>query len=236
MTTTLKPAPAYEQIKTYLREEITSGNLSEGNRIPSENLLAKQFGVARMTANRAVVDLVHQGVLRRVKGSGTFVAPTRYESTVVEIRSINRDVALRGHIHRAKVLFNAEVTPSEVISDELGGARNDRVFHTQMLHYENEQAIQLEYRWVNPQAAPEYLAQDLSQITPTEYLLRVAPLQKVEYRIRAENSSPEVAWALELETGAPVLVLRRRTFSFDTPVTVVELYHPAGRFEFSGSF
>lgn len=228
--------PAYERIKAHLREMITSGNLKEGDRIPSENLLAKEFGVVRMTANRAIIDLVHEGALHRVKGSGTFVSPARYDSTIVEIRSIADEIASRGHSHSAKVLFNAPVSPSETIANALCLQTNSSAFHTQLLHYESGRAIQLEDRWVNPKAAPNYLEQDFTKITPTEYLLGAVPLQRAEFRIRAEIPSESASQALDLGSNEPVLVLRRRTFTRDTPVTIAELYHPASRFEFSGAF
>ncbi len=235
MTDTQGTEPIYQQIKTYLRDEITLGNLKEGDRIPSENLLAKEFGVVRMTANRAIIDLVHEGVLHRVKGSGTFVSPARYDSAIVEIRSIADEIASRGHSHSARVLFHSLVSASEAIASELCLGTNISAYHTQLLHYENDRAIQLEDRWVNPKAAPNYLEQDFTKITPTEYLLGAVPLQRAEFRIRAEIPSDSSSRALALGANEPVLVLRRRTFTGETPVTIAELYHPASRFELSGS-
>lgn len=59
------------------------------------------------------------------------------------------------------------------------------VFHSRVLHFENDLPIQLEERWVNPALAPEYARQDFTKITPNQYLMVAAPLQRVEYRIEA---------------------------------------------------
>ncbi len=235
MSTNLE-APVYEQIKSFLLREIGEGRLRAGDRVPSENELARLFGVVRMTANRAVVDLVHEGVLRRVKGSGTFVSPARYGSTLVEIRDIRSEVLERGHAYRSELLTAGAVDLNQTQAAELGMEPGQKAYFTEMLHLEDGVPIQLERRLVNPAAAPEYPGQDFTSVTPTNYLLQVAPLQRAEYRIRAEAASDPVARTLRLEQHEPLLVLWRRTFSPATIVTVAELYHPASRFEFTGTF
>lgn len=229
-------APAYEKIKTFLLEEIEAGKLRSGDRVPSENELARLFGVVRMTANRAVLDLVHEGVLHRVKGSGTYVSPARYGSTLVEIRDIRSEVLARGHAYQAQLLGSEEVALNPSQAEDLGMKPSEHAYFTEMLHLEDGVPIQLERRLVNPAAAPEYLEQDFAAITPTNYLLQVAPLQRAEYRIRAEAATGQIARMLRLEPHEPLLVLWRRTFSPTLIVTVAELYHPAGRFEFTGTF
>ena len=229
-------APVYEQIKSFLLGEIGEGRLRSGDRVPSENELARLFGVARMTANRAVVDLVHEGVLHRVKGSGTFVSQARYGSTLVEIRDIRSEVVARGHAYRAKLLTSGVVTLNQSQAAELDMEPGQQAYSTEMLHMEDGVPIQLERRLVKPTAAPGYLDQDFTSVTPTNYLLQVAPLQRAEYRIRAEAPSDSITRTLRLAPHEPVLVLWRRTFSPTTTVTVAELYHPASRFEFTGDF
>ncbi len=65
--------PAYEQVKRRLREMIVSGTWARGEQIPPEPEIAKQLGVSRMTANRALSELAQEGWLTRRKGMGTFV-------------------------------------------------------------------------------------------------------------------------------------------------------------------
>ena len=66
--------PKFTQIKQFIFEQIESGNWLEKQRVPSENELATQFAVSRMTARRALQELTDEGVLSRSQGSGTFVA------------------------------------------------------------------------------------------------------------------------------------------------------------------
>jgi GntR family histidine utilization transcriptional repressor len=80
--------PIFQRIKDYLVGEIASGRWKEGDLVPSEQALVRQFGVSRMTVNRAVRELTAEQVLTRRQGAGTFVAPQKYQASLVEIRNI----------------------------------------------------------------------------------------------------------------------------------------------------
>jgi len=68
------PKPPYKQIKEYLLNNIKSGKYNPGDKIESENRLAEMFGVSRLTARKAVGELVQEGYFVRVQGMGTFVS------------------------------------------------------------------------------------------------------------------------------------------------------------------
>jgi DNA-binding transcriptional regulator YhcF (GntR family) len=72
--------PIFQRIKDYLLAQIAAGQWKEGDVIPSEQALVKQFGVSRMTVNRAVRELTAEQVLTRRQGSGTFVAAQKYQA------------------------------------------------------------------------------------------------------------------------------------------------------------
>lgn len=65
--------PKYEEIKQELLEEIRQGEFLPGHSFISESMICRRFGVSRITAVRALNDLVQQGVLTRRQGKGTFV-------------------------------------------------------------------------------------------------------------------------------------------------------------------
>ncbi|MDB5873075.1 MAG: histidine utilization repressor, partial [Ramlibacter sp.] len=78
----------YEQVKEFISRKIQDGTWPAGHRLPSEHELVAQFGVARMTVNRALRELVEQGRITRVAGVGSFVAEDKPQSTLLQIANI----------------------------------------------------------------------------------------------------------------------------------------------------
>ena len=64
----------WRQLADLIRRQIESGELPRGRRVPSENTLAREYGVTRGTAKKALDSLVEVGLVRRVQGRGTFAA------------------------------------------------------------------------------------------------------------------------------------------------------------------
>jgi GntR family histidine utilization transcriptional repressor len=233
---TTDTAPIYQRIKDYLLKQIQAGNWKEGDAIPSEAMLAEQFKVSRMTVNRAVRELTTEQILTRVQGSGTYVAQHKYQATLVEIKSIAEEIRSRGHAHRSELheLKSAAAQPSMALQFQVQPGHT--LFHSVIVHFENDIAIQVEDRWVNSELAPDYLRQNFSLITPNEYLVAVAPLQGVDYRIEAVVPPKAIADMLHINTREACLVLHRKTRSQAKIATIVTMWHPGKHYQFAGSF
>ena len=228
--------PIYQAIKDHLLAGVHAGQWQEGAAIPSEQALATQFGVSRMTVNRAVRELTAEQVLFRIQGSGTYVARHKYQSTLVDIKNIAEEVRARGHAHSSELHLLERGKASELLALQFGVKPKQLLFHTVIVHFENAVPIQLEDRWVNPVVAPDYLRQDFSQATPNEYLVAVAPLQGVHYSIEALLAPPDIAEMLKISASESCLVLKRRTLSKSVVASVVTMWHPGSRYQFAGSF
>lgn len=228
--------PAFQRVKAHVLAQIHAGVWKEGDAIPGEEALAREFGVSRMTVNRAIRELSDEQIVERVQGSGTFVAQQKYQATLVEIRNIADEIAARGHHHRSELQLLERAKASDVLARRFGLKAGDALFHSVVVHFENDQPIQVEDRHVNPQVAPDYLAQDFTTQTPNAYLMRVAPLQGVSFVIEAVLPPPAVAEMLAMPAGEPCLVLRRQTRSMGRVASVAAMWHPASRYQFTGSF
>ena len=229
-------APAYQGIKDFILARIHAGEWGEGDQVPSENELAREFKVARMTVNRALRELTAEQVLTRVQGAGTFVARPKYESTLVAIRSISDEIAARGHRYCARVLSLGATVADAALAEEMQLKPGSPIFHSRLLHFENDEPVQFEERWVNPATAPDYALQDFTQITPNQYLVRVAPLSRVEYRIEAALPEPDTRAHLTMAADEPCLVLHRRTWTQALVASIANLWHPGSRYRFTGHF
>lgn len=228
--------PAFQRIKDYLLAEIHAGHWKEGDAIPSEQALARQFAVSRMTVNRAVRELTAEQVLTRVQGSGTYVAQHKYQATLVEIKSIAEEIRGRGHAHRSELHLLERGKATEYMALPFEARVGRPLFHSVIVHFENGIPIQVEDRWVNPEVAPDYMQLDFSATTPNEYLMAAAPLQGVNYSIEALPAPREIADMLHLQPKEPCLVLKRRTWSKGLVASVVTMWHPGSRYQFAGGF
>lgn len=226
--------PRFVKIKSKLLEQIESGQLMPGDQVPSENQLAEAFSVSRMTARRALSDLVSEGILLRSQGLGTFVADHRPMSSMLEIKSINEEISQRGHAYTNKMISIETILANEQQSALLDVKAQSKVFHSKIVHMENAVAVQLEDRLVNPLWAPEYLLQNFGQITANQYLSKVAPLTQADHSIEAILPPAEVAELLNISSHQPCLQVSRRTYSAKGVVSYALLTHPGNRYRMGG--
>jgi len=224
-----KPAK-YSVIKQFICEKIESGQWLQHSKVPSENELTLQFDVSRMTARRALQDLTEQGILVRSQGAGTFVATFKSQSSLLEIRNISDEISERGHKHHAKQLMLKSIAVNKEIAILLNLKNNEHVFYSEVLHFENDEPIQLEQRFVNASLVPDYLLQSFNKITPHEYLSSVAPLTEATHEIEAILADENICQLLNIQASAPCLQVKRRTWSKQGVVTAATLTSPGGKY------
>ncbi len=228
--------PAYLRIKAWVLAQIRGRIWNEGDAVPSEARLAAQFGVSRMTVNRAMRELRDEGAVVRVQGSGTYVARSKYEFTLVAIRSIDEEIRSRGHEHRSEMQRLERCAADDALAAAFSLPHGTVLYHSVLLHFENGEPIQVEDRYVNPSVAPQYMDAHFAHETPSAYLLREAPLASVQFAIEACAAPDDIAAWLRVDAGEAALVLRRRTLSQGQVASVLAMWHPADRFQFTGSF
>lgn len=235
-----KPQPAYQQIKQAILSNIHSGQWKAGDAIPTEMALTEQFGVSRMTVNRALKELSEEKVLERRQGSGTFVAQQHFNHTFVEVRNIAHDIQADNHHYLAKVLEKTTVDfaqlPQAVQQQFLlaNQAAVDRIALVKIVHYADGVPLQLEERWVDMNLVKDFLEQDFTQVNTSDFLISRVPLERGEYTISAQFAPLEVVTALKMSKDEPALLLNRLTFSQGHVVTVVNMWHAGNRYQFHG--
>ncbi len=222
--------PRFQHIKSVLLDKIIHGEMQSGDRVPSENQLAEQYQVSRMTARRALTELVDEGILARSQGLGTFVADHRPMSSMLEIRSIQDEIKQRGHKYGNLQIIKQSILATEQQSAWLGVEHNSEIFHTQIVHLENDLPVQVEDRLVNPAWAPNYLQQNFALTSANKYLNKVAPLTQADHIVEAILPNVQMAELLKIELNQPCLKVCRRTYSVKGIVSYALLYHPGNRY------
>ncbi len=236
-TSPMPPALAlYQQIKDHISRKIQDGSWPPGHRLPSEHELVAQFGISRMTVNRALRELTEQGRVVRVAGVGSFVAEEKPQSTLLQIANLASEIRQRGHDYRCEVLVVERISASLEVAAALDLRLGDSVFHSLCVHLEDGVPVQLEDRYVNPRVVPDFGAQDFSLQQPSEYLVRNVPFDQVEHVVDAVLPTAEQAERLAMVPTQPCLLLTRRTWTRGVPVTVVRCLHPASRYRLGSRF
>lgn len=105
----------YLEIENWLRARVLAGR--EGDILPSEAELAVQFSVSRMTARQAVQNLAKEGLVRRRRGAGTFIAPPPLRRRAGPLMSFTTDMRRRG-MAASSSLITAELRPSTLPESE----------------------------------------------------------------------------------------------------------------------
>jgi GntR family histidine utilization transcriptional repressor len=223
-------------IKRFLKDGLARGLWPAGALMPSEHDLVRQFGVSRMTVGRAIRELQAEGLVRRVQGVGTFAASLQKVSSTLTIRDLQEEIESRGHHYRSVVHRREVRRASSALANQMGVPKNSELFHTVIVHYENDLALQCEDRFVNPQCAPNYLSADFSRMTPTHYLFRHTSLWRAQYTIESSPPAPMEAKLLNIARSSPCLIMVRRTLSRDSVITLARLVHPGDRYQLSGEF
>lgn len=239
--------PVYLKIKQAILSKIHSGEWVVGAAIPTEMALTQEFGVARMTVNRALRELTDERVLERRQGSGTFVAQQQFHRAFVNIRNIAHDIQKQGKHYTAQVLSKQIIHHGELkshaqaellsefalVSDGMA-ADMPAIFEVKILHIADDVPAQLEERWVNASLIPKFIEQDFSKVNTSEFLLANLPLEYGSYTISAVNGSDEVVGALRMKPDGAVLLLGRKTYSRGQVATIARMWHAGDRHQFSG--
>ena len=226
----------YTRVKQHLKDGLASGVWPAGALMPSEAELVAQFAVSRMTVNRALRELQAEGLVERTQGVGTFAAQLHKVSSTLTIADLHEEIQGRGHHHEARVHLQRSEPASVDLAAQLGVAVGSAVFHTLIVHLENGVPLQCEDRYVNPAVAPRYLQADFTRTTPTHELFQTTALWRAQYSIEAAQATAQEAQLLGVAAHTACLIMVRRTFTREAPITIARLVHPGNRYSLHGEF
>jgi GntR family histidine utilization transcriptional repressor len=202
---------------------ILSGAWPPGHRIPFEHELTEEYGCSRMTVNKALSELARAGLIERRRRSGSYVTRPRSQAAVLEIHEIRTEVEALGLSYQYQLVARKKRSASVAESDEFGLPPNAPVIALECRHFAGEQVFCLEERLINLGAVPDASEESFVGIAPGTWLIGHVPWSAAEHTIRAMAADASAAKALGIARGAACLIVERRTWSADEPVTFVRL-------------
>ncbi len=230
------PTPQYERVKQMITAQIKSGVWAVHQRVPSESELVGQLGLSRMTINRALRELTAEGLLVRTQGVGTFVAEAKGQTALFEINNIADEIKARGHVHHSQVISLDEIPATLEVASALGIREGFPIFHSLLVHYENNIPVQIEDRYVHPKVAPDYLKQNFKIETPFVYLMQRSPVTEGKHVVESVLAEAKEAKLLAIKRTEPCLLIKRTTWSGKQAATFARLLYPGSRYKLEGKF
>jgi GntR family histidine utilization transcriptional repressor len=229
--------PQFALIKQFLEQQIASGELSSGAKIPTEQSLADSFLVSRMTARRAVQELADAGMLTRTPGSGTFVAEPIKTVPMIAITNLV-DVAKQSNTHSHRIISADAVQLAANKAILMGLMADTLVFQLNLLHLDNNRPIQWQQICVNRSLAPALLKQKMDKIDPNDYLQWVCTPTKSDYQVSSVLPSASQRRDLDLshQDNASCLSVERRDWVGESVLSISTMLHPAEQFYLGDPF
>lgn len=233
------PEPLWIQAVNLIRGEIDDGVLKPGMRLPPERELCGQLNISRVTLRKALGKLVEDGVLSASHGRGWYVAqaPTSKEWPN-SLESFSETASRMGLIPSSTVL-RAEVKPASLDeAEELSIAPGTPLFHLERVRRLNDVPIALDVTRLAVSVAPGIVGADFAIDSLYEQLsdAGVEPL-RADATIEARGADDTLAHELDLDRGAPVLVMRQLVVNaLDRPIFVSTITYAGDRYRLRTSF
>jgi GntR family transcriptional regulator len=244
------PRSSSRQIADALREEIVSGRIEPGKRLPSESKLVEQYGTASQTVKQAIGLLKAEGLVEGRKGSGVYVRQAPPITRVgMERFSRSKRAAGRaaqqaeaeaaGMSWKQEVLHLGEVPAPAWVAELYGIPEGAPVFVRRRREWVGDQPNQLADSYYRPEVVEGTAITELKTGPGGSYArLEEAGHRIVRFReeLLTRMPSPDEVRSLRLPAGVPVVRLRRVAIAESGPVEAFESVMAGDRFTFTYEF
>lgn len=205
------PVPLYHQLQELLRAHIESGVCLPGEQLPTEEELAKQFGVSKITVRQALQNLADLKYITRRHGRGTFVERRKFDQGPRELLSFTEEMRRHGLEAGARILSQGTEPANAAVSDSLLLPARSLVFVLKRLRVAGGEPVTLQTAYIPAELAPglELAAgASLYEVLQRQYNLYAARARET---YQAAAADPESAELLAIAPGDPVLWAKRVT-------------------------
>ena len=207
----------YEQMMQHLRVAIRTGEYTPGQRLPSENELCIQFGVSRITARRAVQELVNEGLLERKQGKGTFVSYSKIAIRVMALDGFQGFSKMRDGVSYVRVLRKDQRGATNKEAAMLGIAAGAPIYELMRVLEVDGVPISLDRSVYDAKRLPNFL--DLIEDNTSTYEMMAQKYGRVNMKVTKEITAtlarPDEARYLQCNTGDTLFLVAKTTFDKD---------------------
>jgi len=203
--------PLYQQLYEILRTRIAAGDLKPGDLVPPESELTRSYGVSRITVRAALDQLVHDGVIDRHRGRGSFVRAAAPEARAC-LTSFTEQVARSGCVPTTDLLSLRVAPAASFAPVPLPFEADARVVRIERLRRVDGATVALVRSYLPERWVPGIEAAHFAEHGPGQSLLHVlehrfgVQLDKGEETLIPTTVDPSDAAWLGVAEGAPVAI------------------------------
>jgi GntR family transcriptional regulator len=231
------PLPLYYQLKEVLKQQIRAGHLAPHTAIPSEPELVAQYHVSRATVRQALTELVHEGLLYRQHGRGTFVCEPRIQQhTLSELSSFSDELRRRGKRPGGMLFVSELVRGSQAVREQLRLTDEEQVVRLERLRTADDVPVAYEINYLpHPRAAFVYQRAKEAADGSLYRIMASEGLQPyiAEQAFKGDLPSAREAELLRISPDTPGMRLTCTTFDeTGAPIEYTEAFYPGNLFDF----
>lgn len=209
--------PLHLRLRHRLRDDILEGRLAPHDQLPSENALIERFGVSRITVRHALAALHAEGLITKVQGKGSFVAPPRLRPSLDRLRGLSESLAGEGHDVQARVVGYDEHAADALLAARLGLEPGAPVAALLSLRYVDRQPLSLNRLQMAAALGARLRKADIGRrdvvaVYETDFGLRIG---HAEVEVSALAADRRLREQLGLAEHAPVLQVERLVHDAD---------------------
>lgn len=230
--------PMWFQIAERLRAAIESGGFEPGDVLPSEAELNAAFGVSRATSRAALNELQNEGLIVRRAGKGSIVLSRRIDQPAEQMSGFSEDMRRRGLTPSHETLESGCFPANREAAEALEVKRETPVFRSRRLLLADGEPMGVAISWIAPRllrkVAPPSAAV-LSEGSLYDWMKEHCgiSIKRAHEYIEAAAANADMARALKIQKGAPILIARRTSFdAAGKPAEYVVLNFRADRYRF----
>ena len=155
-------APVYLQLSNYFSARISSGELREGDALPTETALCKLLSISRSTVRQAFQMLEEEGVIVRKKRVGTRVCKPKLKRSINNLYNFTTEMIALGLTPSSKVLSFTTVHPPVKIAETLHLSAGESCFRIERLRLADGEPLLMETAYIPTRICPQLAREQLN--------------------------------------------------------------------------
>ncbi|MCB9452901.1 MAG: GntR family transcriptional regulator [Anaerolineaceae bacterium] len=226
--------PIYRQLYLILRSQIEANEYRADDILPTEEQLAEQYAVSRVTIRKALQILVDDGLIVRQAGKGTFVYPQKIEENLYSLQGFAEMMASDYPTQVMEILNFEVIQAGADLATSLTVPADDKILRIKRRHKVEQRPVAYAIIYLPFEVGKLFTPDDVETTPIYTLLARKAGITigQATQRIAAIAANHEIAEVLGIAVGSPVLTIKRVTYSTEQkPIEYIQLYYPGNQHE-----